>query len=234
MALSKFSLITLSLLINFSFISFKLNAADETQEPVEELLPMQKAQPATPTQPSLSTTPKKEKRFFGTEKDPRIDAGIFHVAFAAGGNFFMEPKLLAANGAATGDYFNDFGFGGGVFFDYDYSQMTENIPLMLRGFVGYRYILNSVHVFDIEGIARRMWQFSEASSFGVGVGVSSALWYRALTDNSPYEETLFLPSLILETGFEFNPMMVQLKWMVNRLGSDSSINGIEFLFGIRL
>ena len=90
------------------------------------------------------------------------------------------------------------------------------------------------HVFDIEGIARRMWQFSESSSFGVGVGMSSALWYRALTNNSPYEETLFLPSLILETGFEFNPMMVQLKWMVNRLGSDSSINGIEFMFGIRL
>lgn len=235
MSLLRIGLIALCFSLSFPLVCRHGFAEDDTTEPVENLQPIETAKPAIP----LSNTPtikkeKKEKRFFGTEKDPRIDAGIFHVAFAAGGNFFMEPKLLSANGTPTGDYFNDFGFGGGVFFDYDYSQMTENIPLMLRGFVGYRYILNSVHVFDVEGIARRMWQFSESSSFGLGVGVSSALWYRSLTDSSPYEETLFLPSMIVEAGFEFNPMMVQLKWLVNRLGSDSSINGVEFMFGIRL
>lgn len=238
MSLLRTTFVALCFLANSIFVTQTIQAADETKEPVEELMPSQTAQPATPTvvepSPRKEKKEKKEKRFFGTEKDPRIDAGIFNVAFALGGNFFIEPKLLAANGAKTGDYFNDFGFGGGVFFDYDYSKMTENIPLMLRGFVGYRYILQSVHVFDIEGIARRMWQFSESSSFGVGLGVSTALWYRSLTDNSPYEETLFLPSMVVETGFEFNPMMVQLKWLVNRLGSDSSINGIEFMFGIRL
>lgn len=238
MPLFKTALVVFCLLINFSLISQTVRAAEDQPEPVEDLLPAQKAQPAnslpSETAPKKDKREKKEKRFFGTEKEPRIDAGVFNVAFAVGGNFFMEPKLFKVNGEATGEYFNDFGFGGGVFFDYDYSQMTENIPLMLRGFVGYRYILQSVHVFDVEGIVRRMWQFSEASSFGIGVGVSSALWYRSLTDNSPYEETLFLPSMVVETGFEFNPMMVQLKWLVNRLGSDSSINGIEFMFGIRL
>lgn len=207
---------------------------DKTQE-VQELTPSQQTTPLTQQQSNSSVRKeKKDKRYFGTEKDPRIDAGVFHVAFAAGGNFFMEPKLVATTKAPTGEYFNDFGFGGGVVFDYDYSQMTENIPLMLRGYVGYKYVLNSVHVFDVEGIARRMWQFSDTTSFGVGAGVSTAVWYRTQTDTSPYEETHFLPSLVLETGFEFNPVMVQLKWLVNRLGSDSSINGVEFLVGVRL
>jgi hypothetical protein len=210
-------------------------AEEPSEEPVENLLPAQSAQPASPSKSVLPAKPdRKETRYFGTEKDPRIDAGIFHVAFAAGGNFFIEPKLEVPTKKPTGDYFNDFGFGGGVIFDYDYSRMTENIPLMLRGMVGYRYVLQSVHVFDLEGIARRVWQFSDSSTFGIGVGVSTALWYRTLTDDSPYEETLFLPSFILETGFEFNPFMVELKWLVNRFGADSSINGLEFLLGIRL
>jgi hypothetical protein len=216
-------------------LSTQVIAEEEKSQQVEELTPSQQTTPITQQQNNSPVKKeKKDKRYFGTEKDPRIDAGIFHVAFAAGANFFIEPKLNATTKAPIGEYFNDFGYGGGVVFDYDYSQMTENIPLMLRGYVGYKYILNSVHVFDVEGIARRMWQFSDTASFGVGAGVSTAVWYRTLSDSSPYEETLFLPSFVLETGFEFNPVMVQLKWLVNRLGSDSSINGIEFMVGVRL
>jgi len=224
------------LVLTFNFLLAPYVMAEEpTEEPIEDLLPAKSAQPDAPSKSKEPAKPeKKEKRYFGTEQDPRVDAGIFHVAFAAGGNFFIEPKLEASNKQPTGDYFNDFGFGGGVVFDYDYSRMTENIPLMLRGMIGYRYVLQSVHVFDLEGIARRMWQFSDSSTFGIGVGVSTALWYRTLTNNSPYEETLFLPSFILETGFEFNPLMVELKWLVNRFGTDSTINGLEFLLGIRL
>ena len=66
MALSKFSLIALSLFINFTFISLKLNAAEETTEPVENLLPAQKAQPAIQNPAPVPTTSKKEKRFFGS------------------------------------------------------------------------------------------------------------------------------------------------------------------------
>lgn len=224
--------------------SLTLRAEEETEEsqetaPVEELQPAQKATPSSKT--VVTPAPKKERkerRYFGTEPEPRIDAGIFHVAFVGGANFFIEPKLQLNNlgevdGKRTGEYFNDFGFGGGVVFDFDYSQMAENIPLMLRGFVGYKYVLRSVHVFDVEGIVRRMWQFSDSSTFGIGAGVSSAIWYRTKTDESLYEETLFLPSFVVETGFEFNPLMVELKWLVNRLGTDSSINGIEFLVGLR-
>lgn len=202
---------------------------------VEELQPAQKAAPAPQT--VIAPPPKKErkeKRYFGTEPEPRIDAGLFHVAFVGGPNFFIEPKLSPTNKEPLEEYFNDFGFGGGVLFDFDYSQMAENIPLMLRGFVGYRYVLRSVHVFDVQGIVRRMWQFSDSATFGIGAGVSSAIWYRTKTDESLYEETLFLPSLVVETGFEFNPLMVELKWLVNRLGTDSTINGVEFLVGIRL
>ncbi|MFM8316178.1 MAG: hypothetical protein ACKOA8_18005 [Deltaproteobacteria bacterium] len=230
----KLTLITLMLFSTSHLISYPLMAEEESSEPVEELLPANKAEPAAPSPNTQSKKiEKKEKRYFGTEKEPRIDAGIFHVAFAAGGNFFIEPKLNATTKEPLEEYFNDFGFGGGVIFDYDYSKMTENIPLMLRGFVGYRYILKSVHVFDVQGIARRMWQFSDTSSFGVGLGFSSAVWYRTLNEESLYEETLFLPSLVVETGFEFNPVMVELKWLINRFGQDSSINGLEFLLGIR-
>ncbi len=232
MLINKFSTISSLFILILAIFSFNCFAEEENATPVEELQPAQQEIPISQT-PS-APTPKKEKRYFGTEKEPRIDAGIFHVAFAGGGNFFIEPKVDATTQAPIGEYFNDFGFGGGVYFDYDYSQMTENIPLMLRGFVGYKYVLQSVHVFDVEGIVRRMWQFSNSATFGIGAGVSNALWYRALTDNSPYEETLFLPSFIVETGFEFNPLMVELKWLINRLGSESSINGLEFMLGIRL
>ncbi|NBX69895.1 MAG: hypothetical protein EBR01_13140 [Proteobacteria bacterium] len=229
--------LTLSLLLAVQSLPLmaeeEIGGAEESA-PVEDLQPAQKAIPS----PQTVVTPpakkeRKEKRYFGTEPEPRVDAGIFHVAFAGGANFFIEPKLNAVTKAPLGEYFNDFGFGGGVVFDFDYSQMAENIPLMLRGFVGYKYVLQSVHVFDVEGIVRRMWQFSDSATFGIGAGVSSAVWYRTKTDESLYEETLFLPSFVVETGFEFNPLMVELKWLVNRLGTDSSINGIEFLVGLR-
>ena len=103
------------------------------------------------------TEKKKERRKFITDHPDRIDAGIFYVAAAIGGNFYTEPRFTAA-GAPSGDYFNDFGFQGGVYFDYDYSQLTENVPLALRGFVGYKYILNSVHCFSFDGMVRRMMQ----------------------------------------------------------------------------
>ena len=230
-------LLFVSILTLFLTVLSSVSFAEEenSSAPIEELRPAKQGLPVTP---SVENTPakkqKKENRYFGTDKDPRIDAGIFHVAFAAGGNFYIEPKLDATTKAPIGEYFNDFGFQGGVFFDYDYSEMTENIPLMLRGFVGYKYILNSVHVFDVEGMVRRMWRFSENASFGLGAGVSTAAWYRSLTANSPYEETIFLPSIVIETGFEFNPFMVELKWLVNRLGNDTSISGLEFMFGVRL
>ena len=46
---------------------------------------------------------------------------------AVSGNFYFEPKLDRTTQQANGDYFKDPGFGFGVFFDYDYSELAENI-----------------------------------------------------------------------------------------------------------
>src|SRR5258708_1576846 len=68
---------------------------------------------APPPTPKASS--KKRKYMIG---DPtRIDAGVFHVGFAAGGNFYIEPVVVKATNQTNGDYFKDFGFQGGVYFD---------------------------------------------------------------------------------------------------------------------
>lgn len=181
-------------------------------------------------------TPDTKKRHYLTrnEQEHRVDAGVFHVAFAVGGNFYVEPQVNATTKAPLGDYFKDFGFQGGVYFDYDYSELDENIPLALRGMIGYKYILSSVHVFTFDGVVRRMFRLSEYSAFGVGIGGSTAMWYRSVTSTSPDEEMIFLPSFIIGAGFEFNPFMVDFKWLINRFGADSTITGLELYFGIRL
>ncbi|NBX76833.1 MAG: hypothetical protein EBQ92_09780 [Proteobacteria bacterium] len=183
--------------------------------------------------------PKPKPRKYFSDDTPRIDAGIFHVAFALGGNVYIEPKLNSTTGDFADDYFKDFGYQGGVYFDYDYSRMTENIPLALRGFVGYKYALNSTHIFAVEGMIRRMFQVSQNTDFGLGVGLSLATWFRSQTINeggetSQIDQTVLLPTFILGAGFDFNPFMVDLKWMIHRFGVGETVMGAEFYFGVRL
>lgn len=169
--------------------------------------------------------------------DPnRVDAGIFHVAFVLGGNFYVEPEIAPATLAPNGNYFKDFGFQGGVMFDYDYSALPENIPLALRGMVGYKYILNSVHVFTFDGVVRKMFRVSDNSDFGIGMGGSAAVWYRKASSRPIFadEEIVFLPSFVVSAGFDFTPFMVELKWLINRFGENSTITGLELYFGFRL
>jgi hypothetical protein len=188
---------------------------------------------STPTGKTTKKT--KEHRKFLTDTPNRSDAGVFHVGAAAGGNVYIEPMYDPDTLTPTGDSFKDFGFQGGVYFDYDYSEVEENIPLMLRGMVGYKYILSSVNVFTFDGVVRRQFRFSEKATFGLGGGASAALWFRNVTSTSPTEEIIFLPSLIVTAGFEFNPIMVDFKWLINQLGSSSStITGWELYFGVRL
>jgi len=173
--------------------------------------------------------PKKKKSKYFIEDTERVDAGIFHVAFAGGGNFYIEPKV-DQNNVPIGEYFNDFGFALGVYFDYDYID----IPLQLRGFTGYKYILSSVHVFTFDGVTRIRFDFSKDVQFGMGIGASAAVWIRSETTTSPNEEVLFLPSFIINAGFDFNPFLVDFKWLINRFGENSTITGIELYFGVRL
>ncbi len=191
------------------------------------------ASPARAAQPSTTSRTMSDKRKYFTDDTPRSDAGVFHVGFAGGGNFYTEPVINRTTGAPTGDYYKDFGFQAGVYFDHDYSELDENIPLMLRGMIGYKYILSTVHVFSFDGMVRRMFRFSEKASFGLGVGASAAMWYRAATNTSPTEEILFLPTILIGGGFEFNPFMADIKWAINRIGTNT-IMGFELYFGFRL
>lgn len=190
------------------------------------------------TPPPARTHRRSKKRYFGTEKPERIDAGVFHVGFAVGGNFYTEPKYRVDSTTLkkepTGDYYKDFGFQAGAYFDYDYSELTENVPLALRGMLGYKYILSSVHVFTFDGIVRKMFRVSDSATFGLGMGGSAAVWYRSVTSTSPDEEIIFLPSFIIGAGFEFNPFMADFKWLINRVGGDNTIMGFELYFGFRL
>lgn len=193
--------------------------------------------------PQKRPAKKAQKKRYYVAQDPeerRSDAGIFYAAFAVGGNFYMEPKVAnttvsgVQRQTVTGDYFKDFGFQGGMYFDYDYSQLTENVPLGIRGFVGYKYVLSSVHVFAFDGVVRRMFTVSDKVTFGVGIGGSAAIWYRSDTSTSADPETIFLPSFISTFGFEFNPFMVDFKWLINRFQTDNTITGFELYFGVRL
>jgi hypothetical protein len=233
-------LVLLPLACLWSF-TFTAQAAEPDQPPaVGAPLVAQDDTPAdteeAPPPPIHSKAAKKstDNRHYFSDNTPRTDAGIFHVGFAVGGNFYIEPQFDSSTGQATGDYFKDFGFQGGVYFDYDYSELAENIPLMLRGMIGYKYILNSVHVGSFDGMVRYMLRFSEGASFGFGMGGSAAVWYRPQSSSAPNEEVIFLPSLLLGAGFEFNPFMVDFKWLINRVGADSTIMGFELYFGFRI
>ncbi len=199
---------------------------EETEKPAADK-PSTDPKPAKPKRRSL------QKRKYFTDQSPRTDAGVFHVAATFGGNFYIEPEVNASL-VPTGNYHKDFGFAVGATFDYDYSELDENIPLCLRGFVGYKYVLNSVHVATFDGIVRKMWRFSERSSFGLGLGGSAAVWYRVAIPSVSSEEIIFLPSFIIEGGFDFNPFMVDLRLLINRIKGDSSILGGELYFGFRL
>lgn len=187
-----------------------------------------------PPPPPRKRDRKGEKRKYMIQDPSRVDAGVFHVAFAIGGNMYIEPKIDGTTKAPLGEYFKDFGFQGGVYFDYDYSELDENIPLSIRGMLGYKYVLSSVHVFAFDGAVRRMFRMSESSAFGLGIGGSAAVWYRSVTSASPDEEIIFLPSVFATAGFDFTPFMVDFKWLINRFGEDSTITGLELYFGFRL
>ncbi|MBY0371557.1 hypothetical protein K2X33_12790 [bacterium] len=187
--------------------------------------------PAEPA--STSSRTKQQPRKYFNDDSKRVDAGVFHVGFALGGNFYIEPRV-DNNQTPTGDFYKDFGFQAGAYFDHDYSELDENIPLMLRGMIGYKYMLSSVHAFSFDGMVRRMFRFSEHASFGIGMGASAAVWFRVQTATSPTEEIILLPSLLLGAGFEFNPFMVDFKWAINRVGADNVIMGFELYFGFRL
>ncbi len=199
------------------------------------------SRPATAAEPAAAETVKtkkekdKQKRKYMIYDPDRVDAGIFYVGFAVGGNFYIEPQIDTTTKAPNGQYFKDFGYQAGVFFDYDYSALEENIPLALRGMVGYKYILNSVHVFAFDAMVRRMFRFSEKSTFGLGFGGSAALWFRPGSIKPPVaaEEIIFLPSLVLGAGFEFNPVMVDFKMLINRIGQNATILGFELYAGVR-
>jgi len=209
----------------------------ETDDEEYQDEPQQYEEPAPPPPPQRRRDRKGERKKHFVPDIKRTDAGIFHVAAVVGGNFYTEPKVTkdaSGNLTSTGEYFKDFGFQAGVIFDYDYSEMDENIPLSLRGMIGYKYVLSSVHVFSFDGAVRRMFRFSDAASFGLGLGASAAVWYRSITASSPDEEIIFLPSVYATAGFDFTPFMVEFKWLVNRFGEDSTITGLELYFGFRL
>ncbi len=171
---------------------------------------------------------KNEKRKYFVEGEKRVDAGVFHVGFAAGGNFYTEPKFTLA-GAPLGEYFKDFGFQAGVYFDFDY----EDTRLGLRGWVGYKYLLNSVHAFAFDGMVRYLFRVSDNAKFGLGIGASAGLWFRSQTVDTN-EEVLFLPAFVLGAGFDFNPFLTDLKLLINRIGADATLLGVELSFGVRL
>jgi|LakMenEpi03Aug12_release.lakeMendotaPanAssembly.Ray.scaffolds.fasta_scaffold133850_3 hypothetical protein len=236
-----FSLFTLAMAFQLSCPPLAKAEEDYEEETVEEEVVQEQETPkAKPAPVKLKPVPKKkEARKYFTDNSPRSDAGIFHVAFALGGNVYVEPKLIATTKEFADDYFKDFGYQGGVYFDYDYSRTAENIPLALRGYLGYKYALNTTHIFALEGVVRRMFQLSENSDFGIGAGVSLATWFRTtaqVTNNetTQIEETILLPTFIVAAGFDFNPFMVDLKWMIHRFGQGNTIMGAEFNFGVRL
>jgi len=219
---------------------------EDSYEEETEAEELPKLKPVSPKKKSSSAVNKSKTRKYFTDDTPRSDAGIFHVGFALGGNVYIEPKLFKAGNSQGGqagefadDYFKDFGYQGGVYFDYDYSRTTENIPLALRGFLGYKYALNSTHIFAAEGMVRRMFNVSESTDFGLGAGVSLATWFRQTNlstadEESEIEQTVLLPTFIVEAGFDFNPFMVDLKWMIHRFGTGETLMGAEFYFGVRL
>lgn len=178
----------------------------------------------------------RQKRKYMVADPDRVDAGLFHVGFAVGGNFYIEPKFSSTTNEPLGDYFKDFGFQGGMYFDYDYSALSENVPIALRGMLGYKRILGNTNVFALDGVVRHMFRFSDKATFGIGPGVSAALWFREGSTTAPVsdEEIIFLPSFILTAGFEYNPFMVDFKWLINRVGQDATIMGFELSFGFRL
>lgn len=224
----------LTMLIPFLLLANTVSAEEE--EGYDEQSPIEAPPPKKPAKRA------KQKRYF-VAQDPdekRVDAGIFSVGFAVGGNFYTEPQTTEVTDSKgvkrqtpNGDYYKDFGFQGGVYFDYDYSQLNENIPLGIRGMLGYKYILSTTHVFSFDGVVRRMFNFSEGVTFGAGIGGSAALWYRAESTEA-VSESIFLPSFIATFGFEFNPFMVDFKWLINRFQSDNTITGVELYFGVRL
>lgn len=225
------------LLMSTCILSFSW--AEEDFEEYEEETVIEESRPVDSNRKALREKPNIKKRKYFSDTSPRSDAGIFHVGFALGGNVYIEPKLRASDNEFVDDYFKDFGYQGGVYFDYDYSRASENIPLALRGFLGYKYALNSTHIFAAEGVVRRIFNLSENSDFGIGAGVSLATWFRNITQISSVEtveieQTVLLPTFILSAGFDFNPFLVDLKWMIHRFGVGETLMGAEFYFGVRL
>lgn len=221
-------------LMGFNSLSYaEEETGDETSYYSEE---SEEAPPPPPVteKPKAKRLKGKGRRKYFVPDTSRSDAGLFHVAIAAGGNFYIEPAVNRNTNQATGNYFKDFGFQGGVYFDYDYSALTENVPLGLRGMVGYKYILSSVHQFTFDALARYMFRVSDKSTFGLGLGTGVSLWYRAQTSSSPTEQFIFLPSAIIGAGFEFNPFMADFKWCIQRFGDNNTIMGWELYFGLRL
>lgn len=232
---SRFHSIALLLFAAFVFTHTPkaLAETDSGNDAEKEINSTETPEPPPTAKPARRTPPPPKKKYFVTDIN-RVDAGVFHVAAMVGGNFYTEPAYDSTTGLPNGNYYKDFGFQGGVVFDYDYSEAPDNIPLALRGEILYKYVLSSTNVFAFEGMVRRMFRMSDKASFGIGAGASIGIWYRMVTDSSPEEEVIFLPAFLLQAGFEFNPLMIELKWVVNRIGTTSTLTGAELSIGIRL
>ena len=51
---------------------------------------------------AAKSTKKEQKRKYMIYDPNRVDAGIFYVGFAAGGNFYIEPKISSTTKAPLG------------------------------------------------------------------------------------------------------------------------------------
>lgn len=218
------------------------NTSNPTENQTSQKSSQRLSSPGDGTLQSQSTNTsgnQKKVRTFFNSQEKRVDAGVFHVGFAAGGNFFIEPEEYGTiySSESTGQYFTSFGLQAGIYLDHDYSELTENVPLMIRAIIGYRYILDSIHIFAVDGLVRYMMRFSEHNALGLGGGVSAGIWYVPGSYYAPpytVNEVAFVPALLLSAGIEFDNFFGDFKTMVKEINSFSTILGFELSFGFRL
>jgi hypothetical protein len=82
---------------------------------------------------------------------------------------------------------------------------------------------------------RYLLKMSDDVNLGLGMGASAAVWYRGASDEGFWEEeVVFLPAFVLGVGLDFNPFMADFKMLINRIGADATLMGMELSIGVRL